>query len=420
MARYGYARVSTDDQDLALQRTALHQAGVEHLVEEQLSGSGERPRLSELLAKLKPGDELYVWKLDRLGRNFRHLYETVTDLEARGIKFVSLRDSIDTSTAMGRLFFIMLAAFAEFEREIIRERTMAGLAEVQSRGVILGPRMYGFEQGSNTPVEAEAQLVQELADRVLRGEPMRAIATSLNDAGTPTRRGSRWESTTIRRLLSHDRTAIIIGHDQYAQLLKKLKARSEQVGRPAQHLLSGFVFCSCGAIMYPSRHHGSMIYKCRKGQAKYPTACGRLNVVADPLEELVTEKVWGQWSIFDEITEDDTAEVNVQIADLEAKLADLAKQVRTGLSLEFALPLEAGWREDLAAARQLRDRGIQVVGYTQVPPSESADQIAETWRLWSVAERRDLLRALGVRVSISASTAHRTFDPGRVQVTFSD
>src|SRR5215213_8415419 len=131
----GYARVSTDDQNLDLQRDALEKAGCERIFTDRVTGTkAERKGLTEALSHLRSGDTLIVWRLDRLGRSLRHLIDTVTDLQERGIGFKSLQESIDTTTSGGKLVFHIFGALAEFEREIIRERTQAGLTAARSRG----------------------------------------------------------------------------------------------------------------------------------------------------------------------------------------------------------------------------------------------------------------------------------------------
>jgi DNA invertase Pin-like site-specific DNA recombinase len=131
----GYARVSTEDQNLDLQRDALHKAGCEQIFADKVSGTeARRPGLENTLSHLRPGDTLIVWRLDRLGRSLRHLIDTVTDLQERGVSFKSLTESIDTTTSGGKLVFNIFASLAEFEREIIRERTQAGLLAARTRG----------------------------------------------------------------------------------------------------------------------------------------------------------------------------------------------------------------------------------------------------------------------------------------------
>src|SRR4051812_14615515 len=131
----GYARVSTVDQNLALQRDALAEAGCQKIFTEQLSGAvTDRPALCEALAFARSGDTLIVWKLDRLARSMKQLIETIEELRQRGIGFRSLTEALDTTTAQGRLVFHMFGALAEFERSLIRERTQAGLAAARRLG----------------------------------------------------------------------------------------------------------------------------------------------------------------------------------------------------------------------------------------------------------------------------------------------
>jgi DNA invertase Pin-like site-specific DNA recombinase len=125
----GYARVSTTDQHPRLQVDALERAGCYRVFTETASGArSDRPTLGQVLDQLRPGDTVVVWNLDRLGRSLRHLVDTVTGLAERGIGFCSLREAIDTTTPGGKLVFHVFAALAEFERDLIRERTSAGLA----------------------------------------------------------------------------------------------------------------------------------------------------------------------------------------------------------------------------------------------------------------------------------------------------
>ncbi len=131
----GYARVSTVDQVLDLQRDALTSAGCERIVEDTASGArARRDGLDRLREQLRPGDVLVVWRLDRLGRTLRHLIDLVGELEAAGVGFRSLTEAIDTTTPGGKLIFHIFGALAEFERNLIRERTMAGLEAARARG----------------------------------------------------------------------------------------------------------------------------------------------------------------------------------------------------------------------------------------------------------------------------------------------
>ncbi len=131
----GYARVSTQDQDLALQLDALTAAGCERVFTERASGAQrERPQLGAALDYMRAGDTLVVWKLDRLARSLKQLIETVEELGGRGVGLRSLTEALDTTTSGGRLVFHIFASLAEFERGIIRERTLAGLEAARARG----------------------------------------------------------------------------------------------------------------------------------------------------------------------------------------------------------------------------------------------------------------------------------------------
>ena len=131
----GYARVSTRDQTVAMQVDALRAAGCTKVLTEVASGAkADRPVLARLLEDAREGDEVVIWKLDRLGRSLAHLVETVNTLSTRGIGLKSLNDPIDTTTPQGRLVFNLFASLAEFEKDLIRERTHAGLSAARARG----------------------------------------------------------------------------------------------------------------------------------------------------------------------------------------------------------------------------------------------------------------------------------------------
>jgi DNA invertase Pin-like site-specific DNA recombinase len=149
MARIGYARVSTADQDFALQRDALAAADCDHVFEDRASGAKvDRPGLAQALSYVRSGDVLVVWKLDRLGRSMSHLITTVSKLEGRGVGLRSLTEQIDTTTAGGRLIFHVFGALGQFERDLIRERTRAGLKAAEARG----------RRGGRKPVVTEEKL----------------------------------------------------------------------------------------------------------------------------------------------------------------------------------------------------------------------------------------------------------------------
>ena len=154
----GYARVSTGDQNLDLQIDALQQAGCERIFEEKLSGSrSDRPELEQLLDQARPGDVIMIWKLDRLGRSLKHLVELVSHLNERRIGLRSINDPIDTTNAQGKLIFNIFASLAEFERDLIAERTQAGLRSARARG-----RVGGRPKGLTSDAELKAIAAEAL------------------------------------------------------------------------------------------------------------------------------------------------------------------------------------------------------------------------------------------------------------------
>lgn len=135
----GYARISTSDQSLDLQKDALKVAGCKKIFSEIASGAkSQRVELEKALEYVRQGDTLVVWRLDRLGRTLKHLIEFINEMEAKGIGFMSLQENIDTTTSGGKLIFHIFGALAEFERNIIRERTKAGLESARARGKLGG------------------------------------------------------------------------------------------------------------------------------------------------------------------------------------------------------------------------------------------------------------------------------------------
>jgi DNA invertase Pin-like site-specific DNA recombinase len=169
MTVLGYARVSTQDQDLTAQLEALRKAGAKTVYREKVSGArADRPQLAKLMASLKKGDVVLVTKLDRLGRSTRELLQLIHHIDQTGASFKSLGDPLfDTTTSQGRLLVTMLAAIAEFERELIRERTGEGRKRAMANGVKFG-----------RPRALDAFQMQEALRRRQIGEPLGIIAQS--------------------------------------------------------------------------------------------------------------------------------------------------------------------------------------------------------------------------------------------------
>ena len=165
----GYARVSTDDQNLELQLDALKKSGCNRVFTDKLSGTRLiRPGLDDALSHLRTGDTLVVWKLDRLGRSVKGLVDLVNSLEARNVHFRSLTDGIDTKTPAGRFFFHIMARLAQMERELIVERTRAGLAAARQLGRVGGRK----RRMTDSKIKAARRLLAE-------GTPPRDVAENL-------------------------------------------------------------------------------------------------------------------------------------------------------------------------------------------------------------------------------------------------
>lgn len=182
----GYARVSTNEQDPQLQLDALEQVGVDRIYTDHSSGAATaRPQLDDMLRTARRGDTIVIWRLDRLGRSTKHLLELTADLDARGIGLRSLNEQIDTTTANGRLIFTLLAAISEFERQLLSERTSAGLQAARKRG------RFGGRPRALTP-QAE-QAVIDLRDR---GQTVTQIAATLRVSRATVYRALEDHSTT--------------------------------------------------------------------------------------------------------------------------------------------------------------------------------------------------------------------------------
>lgn len=203
----GYARVSTHEQNLGLQLDAFKKAQCERVFQEHISsGSSKRPQLAAALDVLRDGDTFVVWRLDRLGRKMRELDDLIALFKKRGVRFSSLMEAIDTTTASGKLYFHIIAAFAEYEREGIRERTNAGVAAARARGRKGGRKhklspaqrsMVITAYNAQTPIRDichQFRISHTTIHRILRAEPASQVVVPSVQQGRPKRSQDRLAS----------------------------------------------------------------------------------------------------------------------------------------------------------------------------------------------------------------------------------
>lgn len=175
--KIGYARVSTHEQNLNLQLDALEKENCQRIYRDEISGAkSDRPQLSEMMKQLRQGDVVVVWRLDRLGRSVKHLIELVEEMKKLDVGLKSLNEGIDTSTSAGTLIFHIFSALAEFERNLIRERTIAGLAAARARGVT-GGRLKALPKQQRELVK---QLYHEKDEQGNRVHKIKFICETMN------------------------------------------------------------------------------------------------------------------------------------------------------------------------------------------------------------------------------------------------
>jgi DNA invertase Pin-like site-specific DNA recombinase len=405
----GLARVSTRDQNPQLQITALEQAGCAAIYEEKVSGvSAKRPVRDQILAELQPGDTLTVWKLDRLGRSVSELLAIIKDLERRGVRFRCLTQPIDTSSPTGRLFLTFLAGFAEFEREIMRERVLAGKQRQRDEGRPMGRLVFGWTD-ADTVNEEQAALLVEAAKRALTDEPLSRVVDDWNARELRPGKAARWRVTHLRRILLNPRTAAIVGEDNYRGLVRLFSAPDRQrLGRATEHLLSGILRCGregCGQPLYAATKVDKpsppqTVYRCKKatGYGGRFAGCGLTQVSATRADR------WAAEAFIAAVVSDDFAQA------LSQRQAELLASDATAAQLDDwraevgELEQVLGTRFGTAEMRQRHDRLQRMVREATIrlmqqpeltqlldlPRSEAALRAA--WDGWSVAERRAWLR----------------------------
>jgi DNA invertase Pin-like site-specific DNA recombinase len=422
----GYARVSTLDQDLTIQLEALDRAGCWPIHEEKKSGVKERPVREEVLRQLQRGDTLTVHRLDRLGRSVADLLNVVQDLDQRGVRFRVLTQPVDTGTAAGRMFLTLLAAFAEFERELLLERTAAGRARRKEQGLPHGRPAWPFEKDHATVIEDRARLLQEAARRIVDDhEPLSRIVDDFNARGYRPGKATRWRVTHLRRILLNERVTPIIGEDVHRKLVgvfSNTQNQRQRLGRPAEHLLSGILVCGrdgCGQPLYAASKTGKTgipqpVYRCKKATG----SGGRFNGCGSTVVSLHRADAWATEAFVaavvspefadalnrrqaELLAEDMTAE---QLDDWRQEIAELGQVLET----RFGTAEMKRRRDDLqrlvreATARLMARPDLQAL--VDLPRSEAALRAA--WDSWSVAERRAWLRRIILHIAVLPGEAH--------------
>jgi DNA invertase Pin-like site-specific DNA recombinase len=422
MADVGYARVSTLDQDPGLQLDALARAGCAPIYEERVSGvSTKRPVRNQALAQLQAGDRLTVWKLDRLGRSLSELLAIVEDLTARGVQFRSLTQPIDTADPTGRLQLQLLAAFAEFEREMIRERVRAGKARMLAEGRHPGGRaLYGFERDHVTVNEDEAELLREAVQALDQGKTLSAVVDAWNAQGLRPGEATHWRVTHLRRILLNERVIPIIGQDGHDRLRRLLTDQERRKGgRSATYLLSGILTCGrCHRPLYGARRtrQGGVqenTYRCEagKGSGGRFTGCGRVAVAMGRADDWAAEMfvVAIISPAFSEalsqrqaelLAEDVTAQ---ELDEWRAELNELEQVQGTRFYSDAMLRRHEELRRmvDQATAQLLAQPDLQA--FAELPQSE--DALRARWASWTIAERRAWLKRLVHRIEVKPAVA---------------
>jgi site-specific DNA recombinase len=461
--------VSTIDQDPLMQRSALEAAGVAsgNIIEREVSSVSEqwREERDAILADLKPGDTLIVWKFDRLGRSLADLVAVIDDLVARGVNVKSLTEAVDLSTAGGRLAFHVLVAAAEFERELVKERTTSGLrTRIEAGMVVRGPRLYGFADDGVSHVEHECVIVREIVRRVKADESIHSIVDDLNARQIPTATGGTWSRYGLRELLRNPRLAglhsykgkvlspgswnaiiSVEDHEEMKTRLPRYKGQGTGGGRPVsdRYPYSGVLtcgVCNVGRMIGNSRGVARRYYGCGN------PACHRTTISAPMLErdlniavlpklldpafvERVAQRVGGDPALSVRLAEDRQKLVHLARQFGENKFSEeewqamrepIDRRIRAMEEQQANLPNQAlvtallSFREKyghltLDELEQLEDEGEQI------------DTPMSVWLSWSPKLRRQVLRLIVDRGVLMPATGQRTTrgtPETRVSVTF--
>jgi DNA invertase Pin-like site-specific DNA recombinase len=438
MTDVGLARVSTLDQDPGLQLDALARAGCDQIFEERVSGvSAKRPVRDQVLAQLRPGDTLTVWKLDRLGRSITELHQIIEDLEQRRVRFRCLTQPIDTSSPSGKFFFAMLAAFSAYERDMITERVRAGKQRMMAEGRHPGGRaLFGFEADHVTVNEEQAELLHEAVDLVLdKGRTLSAVVDAWNARGLRPGDASHWRVTHLRRILLNERVIPIIGQDAYDKLVRLFTDQERRKGgRPATYMLSGVLTCTregCGQPLYGARIRRKskggvpeLNYRCEagKGSGGRHTGCGRTSIAMDRTDDHVREifilSVMGE--PFREALNQRQAELLAtdvtaeELDDWRAEIADLDQVQGTRFYNDAMRRRHDELRRmvDQATAQLMAAPDLQAM--IDLPRSEQ--ELRAAWSRWDIPTRRAWIKRLMERIEVKPATAGTSLEERLVPI----
>jgi site-specific DNA recombinase len=460
----GLARVSTIDQDPTMQRRALELAGCSTIVEREASSVSDewkRARDAEI-EKLKPGDTLVVWKFDRLGRNLVDLVNTIDALLARGVKVRSITEGLDLSTPMGKFGFQVLAAAAEFERNLIIERTSAALrTKIEAGHVVTGPRLYGFAADGVTHVEHEAIIIREIVRRILAGESVHSVVDDLNAREIPTATGGSWRRFGLRELLRNPRLAglhsyrgKVLGpgawepiisveeHEELRARLPRFKGRGVG-GAPVRYAYSGILtcgVCKVGRVTGNAQSATIAAYacgnpKCHKTKIRAHLLERDLNIAVvlkllDPgFVERISKAAGGDPTLSARLTEDRQLLVRLARQFGEGKFSEeewlamrepIDRRIRAAEEQQANQPNQAL----LAALLSFKRYAHSTIDELEALEDETGEEIdspLKLWLSWPAEQRRQVLRLIIERGVLKPATGRQTkrgTREVRVSVTF--
>lgn len=381
----------------------------------------DRPGIQRLRELFGSVDRIVFTKIDRLARSVADFSAFASEARAAGVDLVSVRDGLDLSTPGGRFVAQIIAAFAEMELAAIRERTRDGKRKAAELGRWPGgtvPYGYHVEGGELRIDEAEREALREAAEGLLGGRSVRAVCRGLQEA-IPPRRGGAWSSRTLRRVMTGDRVADLLGPET-AYLLADRWQGNAPSGRTPSRILSGILRCgSCGGPMYASASSGTVKYRCHKGATI--GACERpAGIVCQGIDE------WAE-GLYLDLQGPAGETVAVRVADERvARLAQLGAEVAR-LS-EAVLEARGADRREALERLEMTEEEIDRI---KAAPSSSRTILratgrtyAEAWAAADVAERREILRewigpsglTIGPgRSGVNGFQADRVLDAARLQ-----